>query len=672
MYELSDGCLDSEDEDCKRPWNILKVALAYLNCLNIDELCMIKNHIMSQKIYGLLYFDVIIRGQRLKAMLDSGSSRDIIDAGVQRRLGLKATRIPEYSLGLADDTHIVCNSETSVVMKFVSKNKSPFKDCLNLSILDLKGKFDVILGQPFLVRRNPHIDWRSKCMTFSNNHSVYAYGQRQKVTSIRQCEGNAPTIAEHGPTINDNESNPSILSSDVDMHDQDYDHASQHSGSNHDINMSDDHVYDNESSHEPHADSSTPSHERQRMGGAPSVAKVNDTIALQEKFLQGDLTDSDEEDSDASAFSTPDDVDNLVKGVCNMIDSSAPKDDVAEIISASAMRDHLKQLTAKFPEMQCAICVLNVPSTDMVKADTLLDQAMDNDNAIATYTMDIPDDLRASDWICNVEDGNQSDANQRRLKRLEKLRKKVMDRFSKAKMADGTPLMSNELPPGIPPVRFKKDGQLNIETDPEAPPPASGQIPLSVDQLKELRKQMEYYVPRGFWEPSSSPYAAPILFAPKMADDGSFDGWKLCVDYRKLNQITQQDKFPLPNPETLIAQLAGAKYFSKLDLTQFFHQIPVNPKDVPKTAMVSRYGSYQWTVMPFGLVNAPATSVRFGAKVFDDFLDKFMVIFIDDVLVYSKTAEEHLMHLEQILQRLLKYKLYVKPKKCTFFAASVS
>ena len=108
--------------------------------------------------------------------------------------------------------------------------------------------------------------------------------------------------------------------------------------------------------------------------------------------------------------------------------------------------------------------------------------------------------------------------------------------------------------PGIPPVRFDRDGECIIETDPEAKIPASGQIPLSVDQLKELQAQMEYYVPRGFWRPSSAPYAAPILFAPKLRDDGTFDGYRLCVDYRKLNAITKQDKFPLPNPETLIAR----------------------------------------------------------------------------------------------------------------------
>ena len=233
-------------------------------------------------------------------------------------------------------------------------------------------------------------------------------------------------------------------------------------------------------------------------------------------------------------------------------------------------------------------------------------------------------------------------------------------------------MMSDKLPHEIPPVRFDRDGECQIELEPDSAPTASDQIPLSADQLAELRKQMEYYLPRGFWRPSSSPYAAPILFAPKLRADGTFDGWRLCVDYRKLNAITKQDKFPLQNPKVLIAQLSGAKYFSKIDLTQFSHQIPMKPEDIPKITMVCRYGSFEWTVMPFGLMNAPAVSVRFGAKLFHGFLDRFMVIFIDDLLVTSRTAKEHLLHLELILKRLMQYKLYLKPGKCEFFCRSVS
>ena len=350
------------------------------------------------------------------------------------------------------------------------------------------------------------------------------------------------------------------------------------------------------------------------------------------------------------------------------LESDTRDDTISEsdVIDAHEMKRHLADLRKRYPGIQCALTVLKIPAASESSSelngfcnDPELNQLKSVDTVV-----NLPTEFKLSEWMCTVDEPPRND---RHAQRLAKLRKKIEQRFAQAKMSDGSSLMSDELPVGIPPIRFERDGEMAIDTQEGSVPQASGQIPLSVDQLAELRKQMEYYIPRGFWRPSSSAYAAPILFAPKVRSDGTFDGWRLCVDYRKLNAITKQDKFPLPNPETLIAQLFGAKYFSLIDLTQFFHQIPIKPDDVHKTAMVSRYGSYEWTVMPFGLINAPSVSVRFGAKLFHDFLDKFMVVFIDDLLVYSKTEEEHMKHLELVLQRLIDYRIYVKPGKCHFF-----
>ena len=170
LYELSDGWDDSDDDS--GPQRRHKVCLLDLDKYDYLELNVIKHHLLSQSKHGLLYFDVIIKGQKVRAMLDSGSSRDIIDARLQKSLCLKTTRIPEFALGMADDTPIMCNSVVEdTTIRFVSKHMKPFKDNMTLSVLDLKGKFDIILGQQFLVRRNPQIDWRERSMTFFNNHT---------------------------------------------------------------------------------------------------------------------------------------------------------------------------------------------------------------------------------------------------------------------------------------------------------------------------------------------------------------------------------------------------------------------------------------------------------------------------------------------------------------------
>jgi hypothetical protein len=136
------------------------------------------------------------------------------------------------------------------------------------------------------------------------------------------------------------------------------------------------------------------------------------------------------------------------------------------------------------------------------------------------------------------------------------------------------------------------------------------------------------------------------------------------VDYRRLNEVTIKNKYPLPKIEDLFDQLNGAKVFSKIDLRTGYHQLKVRESDIPKTAFTTRYGLFEYTVISFGLTNAPAYFMNLMNKVFMNFLDKFMVVFIDDILVYSKTEEEHAEHLRLVLGTLREHQLYAKFSKC--------
>jgi hypothetical protein len=139
---------------------------------------------------------------------------------------------------------------------------------------------------------------------------------------------------------------------------------------------------------------------------------------------------------------------------------------------------------------------------------------------------------------------------------------------------------------------------------------------------------------------------------------------RLCVDYRTLNEVTIKNKYPLPKIEDLFDQLNGAKVFSKIDLRTGYHQLKVRESDIPKTAFTTRYGLFEYTVMSFGLTNAPAYFMNLMNKVFMKFLDKFVVVLIDDILVYSKTEEEHAEHLRLVLGTLREHQLYAKFSKC--------
>jgi hypothetical protein len=170
---------------------------------------------------------------------------------------------------------------------------------------------------------------------------------------------------------------------------------------------------------------------------------------------------------------------------------------------------------------------------------------------------------------------------------------------------------------------------------------------MDVKDLVELKKQIKELLSKGFIRPSSLPWGAPTLFVDKK--DGSR---RMCVDYRSLNKVTIKNKYPLPRIEDLFYQMREVKVLSKIDLRSGYHQLKIRMEDIPKTAFTSRYGLYEFTVMSFGLTNAPTYFMYMMNTVFMEYLDKFVVVFIDDILVFSWNEEEHEEHLRLVLQKL--------------------
>nr|GFB83706.1 putative reverse transcriptase domain-containing protein [Tanacetum cinerariifolium] len=183
--------------------------------------------------------------------------------------------------------------------------------------------------------------------------------------------------------------------------------------------------------------------------------------------------------------------------------------------------------------------------------------------------------------------------------------------------------------PGIPPVR---EVEFNIKLIPGAEPISKAPYRMAPVELKELKDQLQELLERGFIRPSVSPWGAPVLFVKKK--DGSM---RLCIDYRELNKITIRNRYPLPRIDDLFDQLQGAMHFSKIDLRSGYHQLRVKEQDISKTAFRTRYGHYEFLVMPFGLTNAPAVFMDLMNRIFHEFLDKFVIVFIDDILVFSKS-----------------------------------
>ena len=181
-----------------------------------------------------------------------------------------------------------------------------------------------------------------------------------------------------------------------------------------------------------------------------------------------------------------------------------------------------------------------------------------------------------------------------------------------------------------------------------------------------MKEQLQELLDKGFIRPSVSPWGAPVLFVKKK--DGTM---RLCIDYRQLNKVTVKNRYPLPRIDDLFDQLHGARIFSKIDLRSGYHQLKVKEVDISKTAFRTRYGHYEFVVMPFGLTNAPAAFMDLMNRVFKDFMDKFVIVFIDDILVYSRSQEEHVDHLRVVLQILREKQLYAKFSKCEFWLDSV-
>ena len=218
-----------------------------------------------------------------------------------------------------------------------------------------------------------------------------------------------------------------------------------------------------------------------------------------------------------------------------------------------------------------------------------------------------------------------------------------------------------ELPGGVIRRPELPDCELSIEFEAGKQPPVGYQYRLSQPEREELQKQLTLALEKGWVEPSSSPYGAPVLFARKKG--GSL---RWCIDYRALNTISRKNRYPLPRIDDLLDQLNGAACFSGLDLASGYWQIPVKEADKHKTAFRTPYGLYQWKVMPFGLTNAPAVFARTMQQVFSDMIGKFVLVYLDDILVYSKSPEEHEKHLAMVLERLEKHKFYAQLHKCHF------
>ncbi|KAJ9534187.1 hypothetical protein QJQ45_007001 [Haematococcus lacustris] len=217
----------------------------------------------------------------------------------------------------------------------------------------------------------------------------------------------------------------------------------------------------------------------------------------------------------------------------------------------------------------------------------------------------------------------------------------------------------NKLPPQRPVGH-------TIPLQPGCKPPALPSYKMSQPELLEMKKQVAAFLEQGIIEPSSSPYVAPVLFVKKKSGE-----LRMCVDYRQLNKITLRDQYPLPRVDDLFDRLANCTVFSSLDLQAGYHQIRIPDEDVPKTALRTPTGLYQFKVLCFGLTNAPATFQRVMNNAFADVINDCALVYIDDILIMSKSVPDHFNHLRRVLELLRKHQFQAKLSKCEFLKTAL-
>ncbi|KAL0534504.1 hypothetical protein IC582_028795 [Cucumis melo] len=236
--------------------------------------------------------------------------------------------------------------------------------------------------------------------------------------------------------------------------------------------------------------------------------------------------------------------------------------------------------------------------------------------------------------------------------------------LSSEPMVRDYPVVFPEELPGLPPHR---EIEFAIELEPGTVAISRAPYRMAPAELKELKVQLQELHDKGLIRPNVSPWGTPVLFVKKKDES-----MRLCIDYRELNKVTVKNKYPLPRIDDLFDQLQGATVFSTIDLRSGYHQLRIKDSDVPKTTFRSKYGHYEFIVMSFGLTNAPVMFMDLMNIVFREFLDTFVIMFIDDILIYSKTEAKHEEHIRMVLETLRANKLYAKFSKCEFWLKQVS
>ena len=219
----------------------------------------------------------------------------------------------------------------------------------------------------------------------------------------------------------------------------------------------------------------------------------------------------------------------------------------------------------------------------------------------------------------------------------------------------------------LPGIHLEREVDLSIEIVPGTAPMSRAPYRMAPTEMKELNIQLQELMDKGFIRPSVLPWGAFVLFVKKK--DGTL---RMCIDYRQINKVTMKNRYPLPRIEDLFYHLKGAGVFSKIDLRLGYYRLRVKDVDVTKTAFRTRYGHYEFLVMPFALTNAPVAFMDLMNRVFRPYVDQFVVVFIDDILVYSKDAQEHEQYLRIVMGTLREKNLYAKLSKCDFFLKKVS